>query len=238
MSLEQQETPTLAKVIQDSIKGSFGDLHTSLPGIVDAVDHVKKTVDVRISLKRKYKLDNEPIELPKLVKVPLGFLQTKKTIISVPVAPGDDVWVFFSERSLDVWKNTSDQEEIENRIVNPNDPRMHHFSDCIAMPAVKPIKNGLASNPTDIMIQHKEGNKLTIAPSGEMTYINEGTGKINVNAGGKWFVGNSQEELLTILDDTLQAILDAVTNTQIGPQPFVNLADFSAIKARLAKIKQ
>lgn len=237
-SLDRQETPTLTKVIQDAIQHKLSDLHTCMPGIVSAVDHAKKTVDVRLSLKRKYKLDSKTIELPKLVRVPLGFLQTKNTLISVPVSSGDDVWVYFSERSIDTWKNTRDTEKIENRIISPNDTRMHHLSDAVAVPMFKPISNGLPSSPTDIMIQHNDGNKLTIAPDGEMTYINAGGGKINVKSNGKWFLGNSSEELLTILNDTIQAVIDATTNTQIGPQPFVNLADFSAIKSRLADIKQ
>jgi len=214
MSLDSFQTPSLAKVIQDAILMKLGDLHTCIPGIVDGVDHVKKTVDVRLSLKRKYRIDESPIELPKLSSVPLGFLQTKESIISLPVAKGDDVWVYFSERSIDAWKDTSDSDGIESRIVSPDDPRMHHISDAVAVPMFKPISTGMQSDPTNILIQNKDG-KIKISPS------------------GKFSIGNNSEELLSIISEIIQAILDAKTNTQIGPQPFVNLATFSAIKSRL-----
>lgn len=233
MSLDRQETPTLSKVLKDAISVRLGDLHTCLPGIVDSVDHVKKIVDVRLSLKRKYRLDESPIELPKLVKVPLGFLQTKETIISVPVASGDDVWVYFSERSLDIWKSTSDQDSIENRIVNPSDPRMHHFSDAVAVPMFKPIENGLPSNDTDIMIEHKAGNRMTIAPTGEFTYVNTGGSRLNTKPSGKWFMGNNSEELISIVSEFLQLVIDAKTNTMLGPMPFINNPAFVSLKSRL-----
>lgn len=218
--LESDQTPTLAKVIQDAILLQLGDLHTCMPGIVKAVDHVKKTVDVRLSLKRKYIIDDSPIELPMLSRVPLGFLQTKEAIISLPVAVDDDVWVFFSERSLDAWKNVKDTQSIPNRIVSPDDPRMHHISDAVAVPMFKAISSGVQSDPTKILIQNKDG-KVTISPD------------------GKHFIGNGSEELLSLFSETLQAIVDMKTNTQIGPQPPVNAATFASIKSRLdSSLKQ
>lgn len=207
-------TPTLEEVISKAIRAELGDVHTCLPGIVKSVDHIKKTVNVRLSLKRKYINEDSPIELPELAGVPLGFLQTSKSIISLPVAAGDDVWVFFCERSLDYWKSIKDDDEISNRIVIPGDIRMHNLSDAVAVPMFKPISNGVQSDPTNILIQNDSG-KIIIAPN------------------GKFYIGNGTEELISLLSETIQAILDAVTNTGIGPQPFVNLATFSAIKSRL-----
>lgn len=213
-------TPTLESVIIESIRSELSDLHTCMPGIVKSVDHAKKTVNVRLCLKRKYIDEDSAIELPELAGVPLGFLQTKKAIISLPVAVGDDVWVFFSERALEYWKSTKDTDQIANRIVVPGDTRQHHLSDAVAVPMFKPIASGQPSDPNNILIQNDKG-KLTIAPD------------------GKYYIGNGTEELLSLFSETLQAILDAVTNTGIGPQPFVNLATFSAIKSRLdSQLKQ
>lgn len=214
MANTNEKTPTLAQVLQDAVSSKLGDLHTCLPGIVKSVNHTKKTVDVRLSLKRKYIDEEEAFELPVLQSVPLGFLQTKESIISVPVAPGDDIWVFFCERSLDKWKNTNDDQVISNRIISPEDTRMHHLSDAVAVPMFKTAGDGIASDPQNILIQNKSG-KLTITPE------------------GKYYIGNGTEELISLFSETLQAILDAVTNTGIGPQPFVNLSTFSAIKSRL-----
>lgn len=82
------ESPTLQTVIQKSIHSQLLDVHTCMPGIVDSVDHEKKSVIVQPSLKRKYIEDEEPVSFPLLVDVPIGFMQTKTSIISVPIKKG------------------------------------------------------------------------------------------------------------------------------------------------------
>jgi hypothetical protein len=182
-------------------------------------------MSVKLSIKRKYRTQEAATEYPILTDVNIGFMQTNETIMSFPIKVGDDVWVSFSERSLDTWKR-------DGGIVDPNDPRKHHLSDAVATPMYKPIANGLESNATDIMIQHND-NVMTIAPDGNLTYTNSAGGKINLNASGKYFIGNNSEEFLSIVSELIQLIVDAKTNTMLGPQPFINNPAFSALKGRL-----
>lgn len=227
------ETPTMSEVLRDAIESKVGELHSCMPGIVDSVDHVKKTVDVRLSLKRKYVTDVNPIELPKLVKVPLGFFQTNNAIISVPVAKDDDIWVFFSERSLDAWKNTNQSDSVANRIVSPNDPRMHALSDAIAIPMVKPISTGIESDPVNVLIQNGLGNKLTISPDGAFKFLSASGANLNIDKDAKWLLGNSKQELLDLFSQCLQLLVDARVLTDLGLQPLTNAASFAALKALL-----
>lgn len=49
---------------------------------------------------------------------------------------------------------------------------------------------------------------------------------------------NGSQELITVLSTLIQAIIDARTDTAIGPMPLINIADpFTAIKARLDTFK-
>ena len=275
--MTRQEDPSLALVIQKAIEERLSDLHTCMPGVVSKVFYDRKTVNVRPALKRKY-INQVPIELPELTDVTIGFFQTHSSIMSFPIKEGDDVWVFFAERSLDVWKQTGG-------IVSPDDTRKHHLSDAVAIPVFKPISSGFPSDPKNILIRHNE-SRLTISPDGmiklknhpvaedseknqtevieselvlhptglielknpaisakmtpegELTVVNQNTGQLSMGPSGKYRIEGQGEELLSILKDLITACESIITNTQIGPQPPVNKAAFTALISRITKMIQ
>lgn len=141
MSKTENETPTLEKAINDLIDNKLANAHTCLPGIVKTYDPSTKRANIQPALKRKY-IDGNLVSLPIIPNVPVGFMQTQTSIISVPVKPGDDVLIIFSERSIDNWK-TQGGEAI------PDDVRKFNLSDAFAIPIVKPLGAGLAADPGD-----------------------------------------------------------------------------------------
>lgn len=81
---------------------------------------------------------------------------------------------------------------------------------------------------------------------GEVAFYNDKGVKIllatskNVEVTGieKLKFQNSSHELIEVLSDLIQAIIDARTNTMLGPQPLLHAADpFPDIKARLDTFK-
>ena len=78
---------------------------------------------------------------------------------------------------------------------------------------------------------------VELSADGTVKSFND-TAKMEMTPAGKFKFANDSQELLDLLDQTLQAILSATTNTIFGPQPFVNLADFAVIKAKLATLKE
>ena len=171
MALNKVEEPTLDKVIQSFIDKSLYQTHTCLPGIIEAIDMATKKADIRVAIKTRNINDQNAKELPLLVDVPVTFYQTSNTIISVPVKKGDDCIVLFNERSLDIWK-TNTVTNIEQRIVDPKDPRKHNLSDAFCIPIAKPIGTGLTGDTDKIKVAYTEQNQLTIDESGHLKYIN------------------------------------------------------------------
>jgi len=212
-----QTSPTMARVLQEAIKNKQLDLHTCLPGIVKSVDPVKKCVDVTLSIKRKFKKIDSPIVV-QLFNVPLGSMQSKDAIISVPVAVDDDITVFFIERSIDNWKNTNDSDSLANRVQSPDDFRMHHFSDAIAIPLVKPYSTGIAYDPDNILIQNDKG-VMKVSPT------------------GKFSLSNGTDEVISLLKDLADECAAIITNTSIGPQPPTNVANFTALATQINNLK-
>lgn len=212
------ETPTLQKVIQEAIKAHLLDIHTCMPAVVTKVDHEKKTVEVKPNLRRKYKIDEQATPLPLIVDVPLGFLQTKTSIISVPVKIGDDVLLFFTERSIDIWKQDGETEDPKNpKLITPEDTRVFHLSDAVAFPMIKPIGKGLPSDPEAILI--KNGDSTTaFYPDGTFEFKNKG------------------DDFLKLVSEFMEETSKIITNTQIGPQPPINKAEFLALKERMDKL--
>lgn len=174
------ENPTLDKAINQAIDKKLYETHTCIPGIIDSVDHTSKKVSVRLSIKRKYIDEVDPKELPIAQDIPLCTMQTASTIISLPVAKGDDCLVFFSERSLDIWKSNT-ATDTWKRIVDPKDPRKHHISDALCVPIAKPFGTGLTGDDTKIKIAHTENNVLTIDPNGHFKYVNSDGTILEVN---------------------------------------------------------
>ncbi len=165
------ENPTLDKAIKQAIDKELYETHTCIPGIVDSVDHATKKVSVRLSLKRKYLDEKEAREMPIIQDIPLCTMQTANTIISLPVAKGDDCLVFFTERSLDIWK-TNSESSLDLRIIDPKDPRKHHISDALCLPIAKPFGTGITGDSGKIKIAYTENNKLTLDINGNLKYVN------------------------------------------------------------------
>ncbi len=171
MALNKVEEPTLDKVIQSFIDKSLYQTHTCLPGIIEAIDMATKKADIRVAIKTRNIKDQNAKELPLLVDVPVTFYQTSNTIISVPVKKGDDCLVLFNERSLDIWK-TNTVTNIDQRIIDPKDPRKHNLSDAFCIPIAKPIGTGLTGDTDKIKVAYTEQNQLTIDEAGHLKYIN------------------------------------------------------------------
>lgn len=195
------------------------ELHTSMPGTVTKVDVAKKTVDVKPDLKRKYINETDPVDLPVIPCVPLGFLQTQLAIISVPVKVGDTVTLHFSERSIDKWKSTDGP-------ISPDDPRKHALSDAIAVPGAYRPGKGIAMDANDILIK-------------------VGSGEFRVIPDGKFKLTNGTDEVIDLIVQLLAEVSDHLNehgtletiNTIFGAVQPNNFAKYVAIKILVDAIK-
>lgn len=145
----ENETPTLAETIKTVITSELVGLNTCLPGVVEKYDASTKTADIKPTLKRRYTKDNELVSLPVIPNVPMCFMQTKTSLISMPVKVGDDVLIIFSERSIDNWKSSQGGKEIDTA-----DTRKFALSDAFAIPICKPLGTGVPAEGESIYIKN------------------------------------------------------------------------------------
>lgn len=206
------ETPSLDQVILLGIESRLFDLHTCLPGIVEKYNKAKNTVDVTPALKRKYET-GDIVQQPVILNIPVAFPRGGKFSITHPIKKGDSVILVFSERSLDVWKKNGG-------IVDPQDPRKFNVTDAFAIPGGYPETSPVVG-ASETAVRILNGDALI-----ELT--EDAKFKIQKLGG---------DDFLKLMSDTLQAIIDARTMTLMGPQPFLNLATFITLKAKLDAIK-
>ena len=180
-------TETLAELLLQAIRSELLDVHTCLPAKIQTYDESTQKADVIPLLKKKYKFDAEPVDLPIITNVPVQWPSSNDgaAFIHLPLKAGDLGWVVFAERSIDTWLAG------EGDSVSPEDPRHHDLSDAIFMPGGLPFKKALSISSPDNMILKNNNMTIEIDP----------TGKIKIEG--------AAQELLTVLDSFMGNVINA-----------------------------
>lgn len=145
---DRVDTPRLPEILAGAIDAKLYETHTAFPGQVVKYDPTTKLADIQPCLKKKYAATGTLVAPPVITNVPVGHLQTSGAIISMPVKVGDYVEVIIQERSIDTWKSSGG-------VVSPEDPRKHHLSDAVAIPAICFSGYGLPADADKILIQNE-----------------------------------------------------------------------------------
>jgi phage baseplate assembly protein V len=103
---------------------------------------------------------------------------------------------------------------------------------------------GNRENLTIIALDHRDFRVKGLA-TGESAFYNQFGAKVVLKTNkdleavvNKFKISNSSHELIQVLVDLVQGIIDARTQTAIGPQPLINVEDdFGDIKTRLETFK-
>lgn len=212
---QNPEEKTLAQVIKEAIDRELYNLHVCLPVEVLSYDSSKQKAKVQPLLKKKYVAKDSDTRLPVISDVPVQWPSGNvgKSMIHIPLVKGDLGIVVISERSLDLWLAG------EGKEISPNDPRKHNLSDGILIPGVRPFKKAMDVSDTNLTIQH---DKFTIELDPE----------------GKISISGVNEELLDLIDQTLNKLISATVVTAMGASPFTaaTILDFTEIKTKLSEL--
>jgi len=186
-----QETPTLAEVIDKAIRAKLLNLHVALPARVESYNKDRQEAEVIPLLSVKYKSDNKTVNFPKIPGVPVQHPSANggKTFIHLPIKKGDLGALIFCDRSIDKWKAGKGQ------IVSPEDPRHHSLSDAFFIPGVLPFKQAIQGLSGDDLEIANDLMKITLYPDGKVSI--EGT----------------SEELIAVLSDFFQHVQDSTMVT-------------------------
>jgi len=138
----------LTDLIREFCDYYFTRVHTSIPGVVSEYNASTRRAILQPSLERRAG-NKEFVPLPLLIDVPVQFPGTKKWTIHFPLEKGDEVSVFFSERSIEAWKDAG-QDGIKD-----NDPRRFSLSDAYCIPGLQP-QEFIAAEEAGLQIIHKD----------------------------------------------------------------------------------
>lgn len=133
---------------------------TALPGVIQAVTNNGNTVEVQPALNGRVRQTDgtyKPIQMPKLVDVPICWQGGGGATWTFPVAAGDECLVVFASRCIDPWwqngfvapagQNGADGKPV-NMANNPTEWRMHNLSDGFAIVGVRSKKRAFATFDT------------------------------------------------------------------------------------------
>jgi len=202
-------TPT--DIIRQAFNSMASQMHTCLPGEIVSYDYTKQKANVKILLRKQLK-DSEVFTYPELTNVPVIFPRTSEFSMHWPLNSGDNVALFFSERSLDDWLNAGGT-------VTPLDPRKFDLSDAIAIPGLYPF------------------SETSPAEDNENFIINFGSAKFKMAPDGTFCFHGASEELMNIIDELFTLLQNTTVNTSLGPQPFLNVLSYTALQARFETLK-
>lgn len=222
------ESASLIQVFENIMEDRLALLNVSMPAKVTSIDSLTGLLSVQPCFKRQYIDQVNPVNLPIIEGVPLAEIRAGDAIISVPIAEGDFVTLWFSQRSLEKWKT-------DGRTDITGDSRKHHISDAIAYPGGYPISKNIKTDRTALIMQYG-GSKVSLKKD-ESVDIECVTSKINMTKDGKIKIGNGSVDLLDLLNTFLDEFTKATYPTALGPTgTVVNPLPFQAIIQKLATI--
>lgn len=160
-------------VIDDAIESRLKELHTCTPGIIQAFNPETKRAEIQPAIKRIL-VNGELVSMPKLINCPLGLMQAGGFAVTLPVTPGDECMIHFTERSLDAWLQFGD-------IRQPKDIRLHHESDAYFLPVHTSVNNSISDyDQENVVIRNLDNTqKITLFSNGDVTIDTPADATIN-----------------------------------------------------------
>jgi hypothetical protein len=157
--------PSQVEVLREALRSFALDVHTSIPGRVERYDAAKQVADVLPMIRRAVpKADGSYTyeTLPVLPSVPVAWTRGGGYYMHFPLAPGDFVWLNFSEVGTAHWRETGD-------VSPPGDLTRHSLSYPVAHPVVAPVADAFADAPSGEAV-------LVVPPGGSLRVSQEGAG--------------------------------------------------------------
>lgn len=207
-------TPELSEVIRSIVDQMLMQLFVCLPAKIVSYNPDTQYADVQIQLLKTYTdLTSEPHPVIPMVPVKHPRAAGGAAFIHMPLQPGDDVTLVFSQRSLDNWKT-------QGGLQATGDVRKHHITDAYALVGGSALPDAFnVSNPTAVEIVN-------------------GDAKISLFPDGKFKFGNASADLIDQLQLLAMTLSEDTTNTIFGPQPLNSFETYSQIADKLETLKE
>ena len=152
------------------------NLRVSAPGIIHEFDPVTQTASVQVAIREKVSnpqdLTHRWMEIPLLLDVPIVLPRAGEFVLTMPIQPGDECLVVFSDFCIDAWfSNGGVQNQIEKR--------RHDLSDAFAIVGAWCQPRKIANYSTTAAQLRTESGAAYISLSNDEIDIVAPTVKIN-----------------------------------------------------------
>jgi hypothetical protein len=207
-------TPDMSDVIRTLVDQMLLQLFVCLPAKIVSYDSATQYANVEVQLLKAF-TDGSTQAHPVIPNVPVKHPRAAggTAFIHMPLEPGDDVTLVFSQRSLDNWKT-------QGGMTATGDTRKHHITDAYALIGGSAIPDA-----------------FTPAADGSIEIVN-GDGKINIYPSGKFKFGNASADLIDQLQQGFQKLSEDTVNTIFGPSPLNNFSTYADIATALGSLKE
>ncbi len=164
MKLGENRTPDLIEVIRAAMTELSSEIFVALPGKVEKYDSTKQKADVKPLLKRGFTYDDGTDDvdvLPVIPEVPVVFPRGGGYFLSLPIKKGDSVLLVFSDRSLDLFLQSSGKVDLD-----PVDLRQHDITDAVAIPGLYPFPRAIVDDiSNDLAMGKEQGAQVRVKTS-------------------------------------------------------------------------
>lgn len=197
--------------MQSVVDRFAGDLHTCLPARIVGLDYKTQKATVQPLIKMRYTdAGSNPdglVDMSSIPSVPLVFPSSRFATMTFPVKAGDVVLLVFSQRSVDTFKYSDGSAPVD-----PNDYRMHDYSDAFAICGLSTFTTALGIHEEDTVIRMNAGKpdetKLSFKPNGDIVFDSHAKVIVNtqtdteINASGNVVVNSAGTTHLTSSGET------------------------------------
>lgn len=165
-------TNTLSSILNRAIEKNMNEIHTSMPGQVQAYDFSTQKASVKPLIKKKYK-DGKEDSLPVIVNVPVIFPRAKDFSMTFPIQPGDYVLLVFTERSMEKFLALGGEQD-------PGDFRKFDLTDAVAIPGLYPFSvPSIADNNEDFLLKFHD-NFVRFKKNGDSDIFISGSSNLEI----------------------------------------------------------
>lgn len=191
---ERPVAPSREELVRGWIEHYLQDLHTAMPGVVEAYDPGTQRATVRPTVRHAVLQPDGSTayeDLPPLPEVPVLFPRAAGWFVALPVAAGDTVLLVFNEAATGAW------EAGDGDTAHPGDLRRHHLSYPVALlgyavrgAKLKPEHIQPASDPGIVIGSNADdGPRLSLAGDGTITIVAGGSTRLQIDPDGTVHIG-------------------------------------------------
>jgi hypothetical protein len=158
--------------VNAAIEAQVLDIHTAIPGSIVSFDPATQTCEAQPGIQRIFR-ELGPVDLPRLVDVPVQFPRGGDFVLTFPVKAGDECLLIFSERAIDGWYAKGGSQP-------PSEYRTHDLSDACAVLGISSKPRAVPAFSTNaVELRRYDGTaKVSIDGGKNINVTTTGSGNI------------------------------------------------------------